>query len=242
MDQAASVISTTNSALYVSFFPRLSAQPIPLPGASTTSASPILTAAALPPRAVFVCANSLVVSDKVVHARTRYNLRVVETLVAARILARKLNISVGDREKVTLREVLGRLVGEDPSGVGMDLGVLMKALERMGKEVEVLKPESKSTDGEEGTTLEEMIEWSGLSEEVFREVYLSWVDGSRTHSLAFTYLSLINRLVQWKPLIFSSTNVPNTFSQKLCVSFNFVTCASVLLHHHLPQSSRSSES
>jgi len=178
MDQAASVISTTNSALYVSFFPRLSAEPIPLPGASITSTSTVSTAASPPPRAVFVCANSLVVSDKLVHARTRYNLRVVETLVAARVLARKLNISVGDREKVTLREVLGRAAGEDAGGgEDMDLGVLTEALERIAREVEVLKPQSKSGDGEEGVTLEEMIEWSGLSEEVFKEVYLSWVDG-----------------------------------------------------------------
>lgn len=175
MDQAASVISTTNSALYVSFFPRLSAQPIPLPGASSNST--LSTTAPLPPRAVFVCANSLVVSDKLVDARTRYNLRVVETLVAARVLARKLNISVGYKEKVTLREVLGRVVGEDTGGEDMDLEVLTEALKMMGREVEILKPSSKSGGDEEGVTLEEMIEWSGLSEEVFREVYLSWVDG-----------------------------------------------------------------
>lgn len=181
MDQAASVISTTNSALYVSFFPRLAAQPIPLPGASTTLTSTISTTS-LSPRAIFVCANSLVVSDKLVHARTRYNLRVVETLVAARILALKLNVSVGEREKVTLREVLGRVVGEDVgSEEDMDLGVLREALERMVRVVELLKPKPKPGDNEEGVTLEEMIEWSGLSEEIFRDVYLSWVDVEATH-------------------------------------------------------------
>lgn len=174
MDQAASVISTTNSAIYISFFPRLSAYPIPLPGASSSVSS-----ASLSSRAVFVCANSLVVSDKVVHARTRYNLRVVETLVAARVLALKLSVPVGEKEKVTLREVLGRVVGEDPgSGEDMDLGVLKQALERMIKEAEVLKPKGRE---EEGITLEEMIEWSGLSEDVFKEVYLSWVDVEATH-------------------------------------------------------------
>lgn len=54
MDQAASVISTPYSALYITFFPALSAEPIPLPTSRTK------------PRAVFVCANSLVISDKVV--------------------------------------------------------------------------------------------------------------------------------------------------------------------------------
>lgn len=174
MDQAASVISTANSALYVSFFPRLSALPIPLPGSSANT-DPTKSVSL---RAVFVCANSLVVSDKLVHARTRYNLRVVETLVAARVLARKLNIQVGEREKVTLREVLGRAVGEDPGkGKDMELKDLAEGLESMVREVEVLKPDN-GEDGEEGVTLEEMIELSGLSKPVFNEVYLSWVVGS----------------------------------------------------------------
>ncbi|KAF8326711.1 hypothetical protein F5887DRAFT_1084359 [Amanita rubescens] len=51
-----------------------------------------------PPKSVFVCANSLVVSDKAVTAKHRYNLRVVETLIGARILA---------------REVVGRFAGEE---------------------------------------------------------------------------------------------------------------------------------
>lgn len=177
MDQAASVISLAASALYISFFPRLSAQLIPLPSASASSPTTTATSAdaSLPPRAVFVCANSLVVSDKVVHARTRYNLRVVETLVAARVLAHKLNISVGEKEKVTLREVLGRVVGEDPeSGKDMDMDTLQTALERMVKYVELLKPDGP----EEGVTLTEMIEWSGMSKEIFHEVYLSWVDSA----------------------------------------------------------------
>ena len=177
MDQAASVISLAGSALYISFFPRLSAQPIPLPGTAPKTASlasSATDASALPPRAVFVCANSLVVSDKVVHARTRYNLRVVETLVAARVLALRMNVSIGEKEKATLREVLGRVVGEDVGKMeDMDVGVLKGALERMVKEVELLKPQGRD---EEGVTMDEMIEWSGMNKDLFHEVYLSWVD------------------------------------------------------------------
>jgi hypothetical protein len=185
MDQAASVISTPNSALYVSFFPRLSAEPIPLPGASRVSAPATSTTTSLPPGAVIVCANSLVVSDKLVHARTRYNLRVVETLVAARVLARKLSIPIADREKVTLREVLGRVVGEDAARAkDLDLNILKEGLKRMEREVEVLKA---GNDGEDGVTLKEMIDWSGLSEELFREVYLSWVDGKSKAAPAAYY-------------------------------------------------------
>lgn len=164
MDQSASVISPPYSALYVSFFPSLSAVPVPLPATS--------------PPSVFVCANSLVVSDKVVHAKSRYNLRVVETLVAARVLARRLGVEVGVEEKVTLREVLGRWVGEG-SGAGAEEEWLKGALERAGKELDGLKlVEGDGSSGEEtGVTMEEMVELSGLSPEQFHKVYLSWVDG-----------------------------------------------------------------
>ena len=55
-------------------------------------------------------------SDKAVHASTRYNVRVLETLVAAEVLARKLGVRLnedGRREKITLREVLGRFASEE---------------------------------------------------------------------------------------------------------------------------------
>ena len=71
MDQAASVVSTPGSALYISFHPTLSVQPIELPTERVD------------PPAVFVIANSLVVSDKAVSAKTQYNLRAVEALVGA---------------------------------------------------------------------------------------------------------------------------------------------------------------
>jgi len=160
MDQAASVISNAASALYITFYPSLKASPV-----------------RLPPRAVFVCANSCVVSDKAATAKQRYNLRVVETLVGARVLARALDIRVAEKERITLREVLGRLAGER-EGEELDVDDLRKALERMGKEVEVLKPEGRADNDENlGVTMEEMVELSGLPEDVFREVYLSWVEG-----------------------------------------------------------------
>jgi galactokinase len=91
MDQAASVMSHPSSALYITFFPSLAASPVPLPR-----------------QAVFVVANSLKVADKVLSARHGYNLRVVETLVAARVLANSLRVCVADKEKITLREVIDR--------------------------------------------------------------------------------------------------------------------------------------
>ena len=168
MDQAASVISTFNSALYISFYPGLSAQPIGLP-----------TERADPP-AVFVIANSLVVSDKAVSAKTRYNLRVVETLVGARILANRLGVEIGRTEKVTFREVLGRCIsgGEKESGKEIEVEKLKEGLERILVEVEGLKPPpDEIADGHLGVTLEEMIRLSGLPEPEFHQLYLSWVEG-----------------------------------------------------------------
>ncbi|KDQ52726.1 hypothetical protein JAAARDRAFT_40017 [Jaapia argillacea MUCL 33604] len=176
MDQAASVISTTNSALHITFFPKLAAEPIPLPGSVSSSAASS--------HAVFIIANSLVVSDKVVHSKTRYNLRVVETLVSARILALRLGISVGKNEKVTLREVLGRWLGAKEVKGGqeeVDVEKLRDGLERIGEEVEKLRPEGKGDEEELGVTLGEMIQMSGLSEEEFNELYLSWVNVEATH-------------------------------------------------------------
>ncbi|EIW84610.1 galactokinase gal [Coniophora puteana RWD-64-598 SS2] len=171
MDQAASVIALANSALYISFFPKLAAETIPLPGSSTSGKG----------GAVFICANSLVVSDKAVHAKTRYNLRVVETLAAARILARRLGVKVGPSEKITLRTVMARLLGEPEDAQSEDVEVYRKGLERMAKEVECLRPEGKK-DGEElGVTMETMVEWSGLDKVAFEQVYLSWVEVEATH-------------------------------------------------------------
>ncbi|KAH8112723.1 galactokinase gal [Phellopilus nigrolimitatus] len=163
MDQSASVICSANSALFISFFPRLSAEPIPLPITS--------------PRTVIVCANSLVVSDKVVHSRTRYNLRVVETLAAARVLARQLGVPIGKTERLQLRELLDRWLGVT-KGVETDPKGLKEGLEKIVEKLDVLKlVDSDGSDGTEiGLTLEEMIALSGLSAEEFTETYLSWVD------------------------------------------------------------------
>jgi galactokinase len=166
MDQAASILSSPSSALYISFFPTLSASPVPLP-----------------PNAVLIIANSLVVSDKAVTAKTNYNLRVVETLSAARALVRLLgpSVQVGEREKVTLREVLGRWVGEKKVELGFtspeeeEKGIeeLMEGLERIIEKLEGLKPKGFTEGGQTGVTLEEMVEMSGLERKVFEEIYFT---------------------------------------------------------------------
>jgi len=162
MDQAASVMSDPSSALYITFYPTLTASAVPLPT-----------------RAVFVCANSLVVADKALSAKRGYNLRVVETLVAARILANSLGFKIGETDRITLREVAGELAGEKH---GEDIGarLLEETLVALENELEVLKP-NQSVEGELGLTMTEMIEKSGLPRDVFHEVYLSWVEIEATY-------------------------------------------------------------
>ncbi|KAH9921854.1 ribosomal protein S5 domain 2-type protein, partial [Fomitopsis serialis] len=172
LDQAASVISMPSSALYITFFPFLHAEPILLPVLRTN------------PRAVFVCANSLVVSDKAVGAKTRYNLRVVETLAGARILARHLNVQLEPTERPTLRIVLGRWLGHTESKgqpTELDTDKLKAGLQKVLPEVEKLRPAGRGDDEQLGLTMEEMIKESGLDAALFNEVYLSWVEVEATH-------------------------------------------------------------
>lgn len=149
MDQAASVVSNPSSALFISFFPKLAAEPVPLP-----------------PGAALVIANSLVVSDKAVTAKTNYNLRVVETLAASRILAKHLNLSVGPKEKIQLREVVSRYAGEGEDEMTPEK--LEENIKKVLGEIDILKPKEQS--GEQlGVTLDEMIEKTGLGKTEFED-------------------------------------------------------------------------
>jgi galactokinase len=139
-----------------------------------------------------VCMNSLVVSNKAVGAKTQYNLRVVETLVGARVLARQLGVALDQdanthaagtkRERITMREVLGRWLGVEEKKGGEREGGLSEEQMKEGlirllaTEVEKLKPVGAVEDAEMGVTMEEMIQLSGLEKAEFDEVYLSWVE------------------------------------------------------------------
>lgn len=144
----------------------------------------------------------LIVHGGNIGAKTRYNLRVVETLVAARILARVLNLSpllFAQNEKFTLREVFaaflssGEVKGQaEPSLNPEEIKV---GLQKLLGEVERLRPQNlvrwdegvqevqEEVQGEQmGLTHEEMVQFSGLSPEEFQEVYLSWVEGQQRDS------------------------------------------------------------
>ncbi|KAH6571094.1 hypothetical protein BASA60_007372 [Batrachochytrium salamandrivorans] len=84
MDQSISIMGQQGNILMIHFYPTLSISPVRVP--------------TLPVPAVFVIANTLVTADKHVTAPRNYNLRVVETRIAAALLAKKLEIHFsGDR-------------------------------------------------------------------------------------------------------------------------------------------------
>ena len=168
MDQAASAIppSHPTSALYISFYPKLHAEPI-----------------ALPPGADLVIAHSMFTAEKHLTSKTNYNLRVVETLAAARVLARRLGVEVAKGERVTLREVLDRWLGvTNPSAEAIQAG-----LERILSHVDGLKLQdapsaaSDDPDADPGHTLDEMVEVSGLDSSTFHELYMNRFEVEATH-------------------------------------------------------------
>lgn len=117
-------------------------------------------------------------------AKTRYNLRVVETLTAARILARRLGLAIPPTWRPTLREVFSLYIAraapsvqfelKGQNGTALSSDVLESELRRILEELEEYK---EDLGGEEGLTIEEMIELSGLGEKEFKVMYLDWVDG-----------------------------------------------------------------
>ncbi|KAI9594022.1 ribosomal protein S5 domain 2-type protein [Syncephalis fuscata] len=75
MDQTCSLFAESDHALFIRFQPTLAAAPIPLP-----------------PQSAIVVFNSLVMSEKAMAADYQFNIRVLETRLAARILAHQLDL------------------------------------------------------------------------------------------------------------------------------------------------------
>ncbi|RKO86779.1 ribosomal protein S5 domain 2-type protein [Blyttiomyces helicus] len=93
MDQSISIMAAAGSALLIHFTPTLSASRISFPPSTEAP--------------VFVIANTLVTADKHVTAPIQYNLRVVETRIAAALLAKHLKITGAS----TLRDVQDKWLG-----------------------------------------------------------------------------------------------------------------------------------
>ena len=82
MDQSASVMGLEGGALYIKFTPSLDATPVFFPKCN--------------PEFNFVIAKSYVQADKHTTGPVNYNLRVVETTLAAKVLAKKHDLVLPD--------------------------------------------------------------------------------------------------------------------------------------------------
>jgi hypothetical protein len=119
------------------------------------------------------------------NAKHQYNLRVVETLAATRLLSHHLNLQVDStgcdsmkQHLVTLCEVLAWKSGfyRDEQDMQLeDLVQLQKGLvDMLGTAMDYLLPKF---DDRTDISLDEMIDKSGMDEAEFREMYLLGVDG-----------------------------------------------------------------
>ncbi|KAG8848535.1 galactokinase [Serendipita sp. 411] len=217
MDQSASILSAPGHALYISFYPSLQSQPTPLPTSSKTPTA-------------FVIANSLTVSNKAETGKSRYNLRVVETLVGAKVLSRILGVPTQLNERATYREVLqswwnqgGKEDGED--SLKEEITALLQ-----GGYLEQLK--GKDNDG---VLLEEMVTMSGMSNDDFTRVFLSWVEVEATHFQLYKRAQHVFtealRVLQFRDLCFeNSEGLPEKLgqlmneSQESCSTFFECSC------------------
>ncbi|KAN0066514.1 galactokinase [Thecaphora frezii] len=165
MDQSASIFSIPNHALFISFYPTLAVQPIQLPPST--------------PDNVFVIANTLVVSDKKVTGPVNYNLRVVETRMAARALAKHLGLAAAKQDECkTLRGVQEAYFAKaDLKAEAEKNAEVATTLEKYGTEAARLKAmELKVEEAfskKAGLTRQEVEEVTGYNGAEFEQEFLS---------------------------------------------------------------------
>lgn len=162
MDQSASVFGEKDHALYISFKPKLHAKPVAFP--------------AVKPAITFLIAKSFVQADKHTTAPVNYNLRVVETTLAAQILAKKYGLGELPEDAGPLGATLrgfqdlyfekkdGKVAEADSSQFAEQL-----------KELATLVPEAFPK--EEGYTREEIAAILGVSVDHLVERYMTKFPG-----------------------------------------------------------------
>lgn len=161
MDQAASIFGERNHALFVSFRPKFTAQPVSFPETD--------------PRMAFVISNSLVTVNKKDSAPIHYNLRVVEVTIATNAMAKALGLSGlpqdGNLGAGTLRGVLEAYfkapLGVADAGSEPDVEVSRRQLSDMAALVD------KIFTKQDGYTTEEAAELLGISVEEMQKKYMS---------------------------------------------------------------------
>jgi len=181
MDQSASVFGLHSFALHIEFVPKLAVTPVPFPEIDESF--------------VFVVANTGVVVDKQATAPTDYNLRVVETNLAAGLLSRSLKL---DSTYKTLKEVMDSYFsGKDLASEGLRL--VQKQLEEM------LDAVNQYIINKQGYTQSEMAHSLGLDEPELVKIYLTdypvRTDVFRLHQRATHVFSEALRVVTFRAIL-----------------------------------------
>jgi len=152
MDQSASVLGSPGSALFISFDPELSAEAVAFPKTK--------------PEMVFLIANTYKTAEKHVTGPIHYNLRVVETTLAAEMLAKELELGPLTQDAgplgTTLKGLMDVYFTKNPSD---------QSLEQKFEEI------CQITEGvlfrEDGYTREEIAEVLGISVDTLVERYMT---------------------------------------------------------------------
>lgn len=160
MDQCASIYGERNKAILIQFKPRLVGYPFQLPDVR--------------PEMVFLVTNSLVKADKKASAPRNYNLRVVETSIAAELLASKFHLSLDHDSNLgtgTPRSFMDKYYEDylhEPSWDGADVEIGIKNLQGMLELTESLFNEHQK----EGMSAEEVAQEMRMSLEQFQDKFL----------------------------------------------------------------------
>lgn len=151
MDQSASVLGAVGSALYISFDPELSAEAVAFPKS---------------PEPVFLIANTYKTVEKQLTGPIHYNLRVVETTLAAEVLAKKLQLDPlpedGGPLGSTLKGLVDLYYSKNPSDQPLD-----QKLDEISQVAELVLHQDA------GYTREEVAEILGISVDTLVRKYMT---------------------------------------------------------------------
>ncbi|KAG9230676.1 ribosomal protein S5 domain 2-type protein [Amylocarpus encephaloides] len=198
MDQSASVLSLRGSALFVSFTPTLTAQPIKFP--HTT------------PELSFVIAQSFVQADKHVTGPVCYNLRVVECSLAAAYLNAVLSKSTGSLPS-----------DSGPLGISLN-GLHRKHFDLSTKSIEdqlteLISLTSSTLTREQGYTREEIAPIIGMTVDELNARFTCTFPVRASHfklrQRALHVFSEALRVLQFMSLLSSPPSLDETYNRKL---------------------------
>jgi len=198
MDQSASVLGSAGSALFISFDPELSAEAVAFPKTK--------------PEPVFLIANTYRTVEKHVTGPIHYNLRVVETTLAAELLAKKLDLGPLPQDTgplgTTLKGLMDVYFTKNPSD---------QSLEQKFEEI------AQITEGvlfkEDGYTREEIAEVLGISVDALVERYMTKfpirAEKFQLRSRALHVFGEASRVVQMYRLLEKSSKEDNPKEEAL---------------------------